>query len=289
MVRVPDRLLDLPFVRVFHRSQHLVVLGKSLDTALENRESYVAMHAISIPRVGHQLIEPHEGNLLRIGSRQVAFVRKGLYTITDMLAAGEGFQSMHIFFDDSLLDQILNRYPIRPENIQNEAIFTISAPDYLDHYLESFEKIHQEFPSAKPALFEIKIAEFLAILISDHASSGFLERLHGFKHRDQGNLKSFMQKHFNKALTIDDFAYLTGRSVPTFRREFKIKFGTSPRQWIIQQRLEKAKDLLENGSISVQDVANQVGYDSTSHFIKAFKKAFGITPKQKQSISQTPI
>ena len=48
-----------------------------------------------------------------------------------------------------------------------------------------------------------------------------------------------MQKNFDKPLKIEDYAYLTGRSVSTFRRDFKASFSMTPQQWIKEQRLDK--------------------------------------------------
>lgn len=90
-----------------------------------------------------------------------------------------------------------------------------------------------------------------------------------------------MEIHYDKPLTVEDYAYLTGRSESTFRREFKARFGIPPRQWIIRKRLEKAYELLESTNWEVAQVAEAVGYDNVSHFISAFKKEYQRTPRQK--------
>jgi AraC-like DNA-binding protein len=89
-----------------------------------------------------------------------------------------------------------------------------------------------------------------------------------------------MLANFGKPLNIEDYAYLTGRSVSTFNRDFKRLFTISPKQWLMEQRLEKAKSLLAINNTSVSDVAFESGYENISHFIKAFHKKFDISPKQ---------
>ncbi|MEO1436506.1 MAG: AraC family transcriptional regulator [Bacteroidota bacterium] len=281
MVNIPDRLLDVPFVHVLHQSQHVVWLAKSLTTPIEQRVSYVRMHAISIPRKGTQLIEPHEGQMLRIPPGMLALVRKGLYTITDLLAEKQGFQSLHLFFDDHLLNRVLEQSSVDQSTDHPMSIRSFPCPNYLDHFMDSLDQLAHFKTGISSNLAQIKAMELLNVLIS--SSPAFLKGLQGLKDHSKMNLKAFMQANFDKALTVEDFANLTGRSLPTFRREFKLKFGTSPRKWIIQQRLEKAKNLLENQALPVGEVAQQVGYDNTSHFIKAFKSAFGHTPLQQRA------
>lgn len=91
-----------------------------------------------------------------------------------------------------------------------------------------------------------------------------------------------MEENFDKPLDIEDYAYLTGRSISTFRRDFKSKYTISPKKWLIEKRLEKASLLLKGKNDSVTSIALQVGYENTSHFIKAFQKEFNISPKQFQ-------
>ena len=90
-----------------------------------------------------------------------------------------------------------------------------------------------------------------------------------------------MLANYTKPLGIEDYAYLTGRSLSSFRRDFKSRFGVSPKQWLIDNRLEKAKEILQaDGKATIIGVALQVGYENIPHFIKAFHRKFEITPKQ---------
>ena len=96
-----------------------------------------------------------------------------------------------------------------------------------------------------------------------------------------------MESHFDKALKVEDYAYLTGRSLTTFRRDFKEKYQQTPQAWLKTKRMNRAKDLLIKKEISVTNLAYEVGYQNVSHFIKAFKNEFGLSPKQYILTSQT--
>jgi len=72
----------------------------------------------------------------------------------------------------------------------------------------------------------------------------------------------------------------TGRSVSTFRREFKDQFQMTPKKWLKEKRIEKAIKLIDTQTMSVTELAYEVGYENISYFIKAFKLQTGLSPKQ---------
>ena len=65
-----------------------------------------------------------------------------------------------------------------------------------------------------------------------------------------------------------------------FKREFKETFDAPPGEWIRKERLKRAYFLLTHSDSNVTDACSESGYHNLSHFIQAFKKEFGITPKQ---------
>ena len=90
-----------------------------------------------------------------------------------------------------------------------------------------------------------------------------------------------METHFDKNLTVADFAALSGRSLSSFNREFKAQFSTTPKQWLIEKKMHKAHSLLTQEH-TVTQVAFDVGYSNVSHFIKAYKSIYKQTPKEMQ-------
>ncbi|MFK7905201.1 MAG: helix-turn-helix domain-containing protein, partial [Chitinophagales bacterium] len=159
--------------------------------------------------------------------------------------------------------------------------FNIPCSPAILQYLTSLQYLSQVVKKENSQVFKVKIMEFLTLAIAENEHLNVLTQLKHFtQHQSPQNLGVFMSENFDKPLTIADYAYLTGRSLSTFRREFKAKFGVSPHKWISQERMKKAKEMLEKGNQSVADIAYHVGYENVSHFISAFKKYHGHTPKQ---------
>lgn len=272
MVSIPLRLLELPFVHVYHRGPQVVILEKSLTESMLERPSYVAMHAISIVLSGSQRITTTDGPGLHLKAGQVGILRKGLYNVTDLVPGEGDFHSLHLFFADELLGEWLRN----PATLFDPPgpFWQQSAPEWLDAFLTGLRGILPDAPDLAP----LKVRELLMGLLANGQEEALAAYLHSLRTPNPRELMPFMRAHVYHPFSIADYASLTGRSESTFRREFKQKTGRSPRKWIIEQRLNRAKELLHTRRDSVSEVAQQVGYQHVSHFIKAYKKAFGHTP-----------
>lgn len=93
--------------------------------------------------------------------------------------------------------------------------------------------------------------------------------------------ESFEQVVHNNIFTncsIEELAELTNRSLTSFKKEFNRQFRDSPHRWIIRQRLMHARLLLISTSKPIAEIGMECNFPNTSHFIKLFKKEFGLTP-----------
>ncbi len=84
-------------------------------------------------------------------------------------------------------------------------------------------------------------------------------------------------------LRIDELAKLLGMSARNFNRRFRHATGTTPLQYLQQQRHIEAKDLLKNSDLNIGEIAFRVGYLDVSYFSKKFKTQSGVSPKQWRS------
>ena len=93
--------------------------------------------------------------------------------------------------------------------------------------------------------------------------------------------ESFEQIVHNNIFTdcsIEELARQTNRSLTSFKKEFKRQFMESPHKWMISQRLMHARLLLISTSKPIAEIGTECNFPNTSHFIKLFKKEFGLTP-----------
>ncbi|MCF3102337.1 helix-turn-helix domain-containing protein [Streptomyces roseoverticillatus] len=82
----------------------------------------------------------------------------------------------------------------------------------------------------------------------------------------------------DEELTVDDLAGHAGCSARTLARRFAEQVGTSPGQWLLSQRINAARELLESTDLPVDAVARRVGLSSATNLRRRFLNALGTTP-----------
>ncbi len=103
------------------------------------------------------------------------------------------------------------------------------------------------------------------------------ERRHGNSRATKIHLQDFMERNYRCDMSMTEFARASGRSLSTFKRDFKKMSELSPERWLTDRRLRASYDLLARG-LRVSDVCFDVGFKNVSHFSAIFKKKFGCTP-----------
>lgn len=133
-------------------------------------------------------------------------------------------------------------------------------------------------PDVKPKdnFMELKLQEGLMALLA--IDERFVPTMFDFNEPWKIDILGFMEENFMCDLTIEEIAHYTGRSLATFKRDFKKISELTPEKWLIKKRLEKAYELMKTGRKKVVDVYAEVGFRNPSHFSTAFKKEFGVAP-----------
>nr|WP_242038700.1 AraC family transcriptional regulator [Chroococcidiopsis sp. [FACHB-1243]] len=96
----------------------------------------------------------------------------------------------------------------------------------------------------------------------------------------------YVQAHLDRNLSLAQIAAAISISPTYFSRLFKRATGSSPHQYVIQQRVERAKVLLKTTDLAIANIALQVGFSSQSHLTHHFKHLTGVTPKQVSKITR---
>ena len=245
VITVPNRLFTLPTVSVHYQDADCVVLRKRLSESQHERPSYTKLHVLSMVRSGHQHITTDEDKTYRVEAGQAILLRRGLYTVTDLLpATGQPFCADLIYFTGR---------GIAPEDSTADCS---GKPFHL-----SLDRL----PTSPEAIYDLvaQLPGIQTVLRAPHRRDSL----------------TFLELHYDKPFTLEDLAFLTGQSVSTFQRNFRARTGQSPRAWIVRRRMQAARDLLRHHQVSsIAEAATAVGYRNTSHFIAAYRKTYGHTP-----------
>ena len=90
----------------------------------------------------------------------------------------------------------------------------------------------------------------------------------------------YIHTHLDRELSLEQMAAVIHVSPTYFASLFKHATGISPHQYVIRQRVKRAKSLLLKTNLAIADIALQVGFSSQSHLTQQFKRFTGMTPKQ---------
>ena len=85
-------------------------------------------------------------------------------------------------------------------------------------------------------------------------------------------------EHPERMIPVSELAKSCNISEVYFRKIFKEEMGVSPVEYRNRLRLDRAKQYLEYGDISVQEISDELGFSTVSHFIKIFREEYGVPP-----------
>ena len=240
-------------------------------------ESIYPQHILAYIYSGELTLSYGKDTLTFVAGDTVLVPKNQLSRSLKMPVDGEPFKCLSLLLPEEELREFYLNHPILEtwtENISKQ------RPIKSHHLLESFFgsllpyfEMQDELPEA---LVSIKIREVLTIIdVIDKRASSILGT---FNEIGKIDLEKYMEEHFMYNLPLGKFAFLTGRSLTTFKSDFKKIFKNTPGKWLTEKRLNLAHHKLTVEKQKITDVYHSVGFENLSHFSFAFKKAFGYNP-----------
>lgn len=130
-----------------------------------------------------------------------------------------------------------------------------------------------------------QVADFALLDISGRLQSYYARFHPNYDHGDDRVLRA--QRYCNNRpagrLSVKSMAVAASLSERMLTRRFSKALDMTPGQYLIQLRIEKAKQLLESKAKSIEQTAAAIGYNDMSNFIRAFRRVAGITPAEFRS------
>lgn len=226
-----------------------ITFPKGTVTNIRSRDSF----GLSLCTEG-QLTYSHKGKMYISDPTHVVILPKGeSYTIKGEKTGV--FPVINFQCDEALCDTIVS-IPIKS----------------VEPYLADFKKIKTLF------LFEKKRLKIMSVFYN------MLQGIAGEISNSYGillpALKFLEENCFRSDLSITEIANKCNMSEVYFRKLFLAQMGTSPKQYILDIRIEKAKQLLSDGMLKVGAVAEKCGFTNQYHFSRIFRQKTGQTPTQ---------
>lgn len=119
-----------------------------------------------------------------------------------------------------------------------------------------------------------------AHLVKHYSSARSMPVKGGFSARDRQLLQDYIATHLDQTLTIAHLSQRVGFSEYHFSQLFRQSFGMTPHQYLLQVRIDRAKQLLRKTRDPILAIVYQVGFQNQSHFTRVFRQQVGCTPRQ---------
>lgn len=187
------------------------------------------------------------------------------------------FRSVAICIDQQTLEQLQGQFkPSEIHTANPDNVFLLKPNRLFHNYLDSLLPYLENGQAIGSELVKTKIRE--AILIFLETNPDLRNILFDFREPGKIDLEAYMNEHYLFNGDLKEFAYLTGRSLSTFKRDFHELYGTTPSRWLLKKRLEDAHYLIKEKHLKATEVFSEVGFKDYAHFSVAFKKAYGRAP-----------
>lgn len=189
------------------------------------------------------------------------------------------FEKIIITLDEPFLRNFLEKhaYAVHTSKSQ-DAYLTIPENKLLRNFIQSLEPYYSGDLQLDETFANVKREELLLILLK--TDPGLADVFFNFGIPYKIDLETYMNRNFRFNVPLERFAYLTGRSLSSFKRDFMQTFGTSPGLWLKKKRLDEAYFQIHQQHQRPSDVYLEVGFEDLSHFSFAFKKEFGKNPSE---------
>ena len=190
-------------------------------------------------------------------------------SLLDTVAEEQGFDSRRL--------EIRNRFQIRDPQLEN-ICWALKA------------EMEANYPSGRLYMDSLAVS-VASRLISTHSSIAQprAPQNGGLGGRRLKQTLAYIEDHLSEDLSLSRIASITGISASHFKTLFRETAGVPVHQYVIQRRVERAKDLLMQDKLSIAEIALATGFSHQSHLARHMRRSVGLSPRaMKRLFTDTP-
>lgn len=280
--KAPQELINAPDKTGSLQQNGLSVITFCLHTQGKKGSYFLKDHLLLYVKSGIYTVRFRDREST-VRSNEMVFIHKS--TLIEYDKSGEPgteymLDYMMFFLNEKLLEEFVQFASVKPIYPVSDVIPVSIIPvnDLTRTYFESLQPYFEQPGQVSDGLVKVKLMELLFHLAD--SNERFLYQLLQPGSKDNSSISRIMEENFTNPVSLQDLAYLSGRSLSTFKREFQATYHTSPLKWIRNRRLDKAENMLLETSLSVTDICYSTGFENIAHFSKVFKLRFGLAPSE---------
>ncbi|RPD45375.1 AraC family transcriptional regulator [Hymenobacter sediminis] len=259
--------------------QHNILYARG-HQKIQSSEHYFPDHALGIMLSGESQYFSNEGSFVMREGTICLMRRNELFKKRKQAGPnGEPPSLISLFLDQETLRHYATENSIPKQSAyKGSAMLDLTSNAFLKGFFDSLLPYIDHPKRLNAKIAELKTYEAIELLLQ--TGDVYRKFLFDFQEPHKIDLETYMNHNFKYNIPLISFAKLAGRSLSTFKRDFKKIFDTTPEKWLQHKRLEQAHYLISQKEMRPSEVYLEVGFENLSHFSFAFKKAFGLTPTE---------
>jgi AraC family transcriptional regulator, exoenzyme S synthesis regulatory protein ExsA len=225
-----------------------------------------------------------EKEQLRIKTDESVLMKCGNY-LSQMYTSktSKRYEAVAVHFYPDILKKVYeNKVPdfLKIQNKDDEQIGMgkINSDLLVNKYIEGILFYFENPSLVNEEILILKLKEIILLLNQTKNAPAIQAILSNLFNPTTYTFREIVNAHAYSTISLSELAQLTNMSLSSFKREFNKIYNTSPASYFKEMKLLKAAERLSVSEVRLSDVAFDCGFNNLSHFSKAFKQKFGVSP-----------
>jgi AraC-like DNA-binding protein len=227
-----------------------------------------------------------EGSFPAVAGQSLYF-KKGAAIVEQFF--NEEFCLLLFFVPDDFIRNVVKEYAgevskaASQKVISKESIIRVNNDVGLTVFFQSMLAYFTDVEKPSETLLKLKLKELILSMLVSRNNPKLSHYFQALGSREAPLVSEIMESNFRYNLSLENYAELCHRSLSSFKRDFQKQYNEPPGRWLLNKRLEYSAVLLKNNHINISQVVFECGFEDLSHFSRAFKSKFGVSPTQFRS------
>lgn len=216
----------------------------------------------------------------KVTTNEMHFRKAGVYTTS----TSENYRSLLFFVENHFILDFLNEHIKTYSSVtfpEAPSAFLFNTDEYTNSLAERTTSAIHSQESYASCVIKLLLHQLLLEILAKDKQKQFVSFLRNLISNPAVDLEYLMETHFTRNISIAELASISGRSLSTFKIDFKKIFNTTPGRWLLAKRLEHARLMLLYGQEKrVSEIAYTCGFENAAHFSTKFRMKFGYSPSR---------